>query len=59
MKSRIGQETTHNWLINETAKQIDIFRAQPQEIKDNIEKLIEKNYIKRSEKNRNCYEYIA
>ena len=59
MKSRIGQETTHNWLVTESAKQIDIFKAQPSQIKENIEKLIEKNYIKRSEQNRNCYEYIA
>ena len=59
MKSRIGQETSHVWLINEAAKQIDLFKAQPQQIKENIEKLIEKNIIKRSEKNRTCYEYIA
>ena len=59
MKSRIGQVTTHNWLVSETAKQIDRFKAQPQQIKDNIEKLIEKNYIKRDEKNKGCYEYVA
>ena len=59
MKSRIGQETTHVWLVNEAAKQIDLFKAQPQQIKENIEKLIEKNVIKRNEKNRTCYDYIA
>ena len=59
MKSKIGQTTTHVWLINEAANQIDLFRAQPQQIKENIEKLIEKNIIKRSEKDRTCYEYIA
>ena len=59
MKSRIGQVTSHVWLINEAAKQIDLFKAQPQQIKENIEKLIEKSIIKRSEKNRTCYEYIA
>ena len=59
MKSRIGQETTHIWLVNETSKQIDLFKAQPQQIKENIEKLIEKNIIRRSEDNRTCYEYIA
>ena len=59
MKSRIGQTTTHVWLINEASKQIDLFKAQPQQIKENIEKLIEKSIIKRSEKNRTCYEYIA
>ena len=59
MKSRIGQTTTHVWLISEAAKQIDLFKAQPQQIKENIEKLIEKSIIKRNEKNRTCYEYIA
>ena len=59
MKSKIGQETTHVWLVNEAAKQIDLFKAQPQQIKENIEKLIEKNVIKRNEKNRTCYDYIA
>ena len=59
MKSRIKQETTHVWLVGETAKQIDLFKAQPQQIKENIEKLIEKNVIKRNEKNRTCYDYIA
>ena len=56
MKSRNGKETTHIWLVNESAKQIDLFRAQPQQIKENIEKLIEKNVIKR---NGAFYEYIA
>ena len=59
MKSRIGQTTTHVWLINEASKQIDLFKAQPQQIKENIEKLIEKNIMKRSDKNRTCYDYIA
>ena len=60
MKSRNGQETTHNWLVSETIKQIDNeVIAQPQIIKDNIEKLIEKNVIKRNENNKGCYEYIA
>ena len=56
MKSRIGIETTHEWLVNKTAEQIDLFKAQPQQIKENIEKLIEKNIIKR---NGASYEYIA
>ncbi len=59
MKSRIGQVTSHNWLVSEAIKQIDRLKAQPQMIKDNIEKLIEKNCIKRDEKNRGCYEYVA
>ena len=59
MKSKIGKKTKHSWLVNETAKQIDLFKAQPQQIKENIEKLIELNIIKRSDKDRACYEYIA
>ena len=59
MKSKIGQVTTHVWLVNETAKQTELFKAQPQQIKENIEKLIEKNIIKRSDKDRTCYDYIA
>ena len=56
MKSRIGQETSHVWLVGEASKQVDLFKAQPQQIKENIEKLIEKNIIKR---NYSSYEYIA
>ena len=59
MKSRIGQKTTHVWLVGEASKQIDLFKAQPQQIKENIEKLIEKNVIKRSDSDRTCYDYIA
>ena len=59
MKSKIGKQTSHSWLVNETAKQIDLFHAQPQQIKENIEKLIEQNIIKRSDKDRASYEYIA
>ena len=59
MKNRIGQKTNHTWLIGEATKQIDLFNSQPQQIKENIEKLIEKNIIKRAEEDRNCYIYIA
>ena len=59
MKSRIGQTTTHVWLVNEASKQIDLFKAEPQQIKENIEILIEKSIIKRAENNILCYEYIA
>ena len=60
MKSRIGQETTHNLLVSETIKQVENrVTAQPPIIKDNIEKLIEKNIIKRNENNKGCYEYVA
>ena len=59
MKSRYKLKTTHTWLISEAANQIDLFKAQPQQIKENIEKLIEKSIIKRGVSDRNCYEYIA
>ena len=56
MKSRIGKEINHEWLVNEASKQIYLFKVDPQQIKENIEKLIEKNIIKR---NHASYEYIA
>ena len=56
MKGRIGQRSTHFWLVEETVKQIDLFPVQPTQIKENIEKLIEKNVIKRNE---DSYEYIS
>ena len=59
MKSRIGQVTTHDWLVSETSKQIGLFVAQPPTIKISIEKLIEKNIIKRNAKRANCYDYIS
>ena len=59
MKSRIGVETNHSWLVGETSKQVNLFNAKPQQIKENIEKLIEKNIIKRTDKDGSCYEYIA
>jgi hypothetical protein len=59
MKGRIGQRTTHVHLVNEVAKQIDLFQAQPPQIKERIECLIEKQIIKRNEADRNCYDYVA
>ena len=59
MNGRIGQKTTHGFLVTETSKQIDLFTAQPAQIKERIEHLMGDNYIKRSEEDRNCYEYIA
>ena len=58
IKSWNGQKTAHEWLINETSKQFDLFRAHPKQIKENIEKLIEKHIMKRDEKDRICYDYI-
>jgi hypothetical protein len=59
MKGRIGQKTTHVWLVNEVAKQIELFQAQPPQIKERIECLIEKQIIKRNDGDRNCYDYVA
>ena len=56
MKSRIGQKTPHSFLVEITAQQIDLFAAQPKQIKEMIERLIEKIVIKRK---KDCYEYIA
>jgi hypothetical protein len=59
MKGRIGQRTTHVNLVNDVAKQIDLFQAQPPQIKERIECLIEKQIIRRNEADRNCYDYVA
>lgn len=59
MKGRIGQKTPHTTLISEVSKQIELFQAQPPQIKERIEALIEKQIIKRDEKDRNCYDYVA
>ena len=59
MKGNNGKKVQHVWLINEVSKQILLFNAQPQQIKENIEKLIEKGIIKRDEEESSCYIYIA
>ena len=59
MKSQKGNKVQHTWLIGETARQIYLFKAQPHQIKEVIEKLIAKEIIKRNNENRDCYEYIA
>lgn len=59
MKGRIGKKTDHAFLVHETFKQIELFQAQPSMIKERIESLIEKNILKRSDKDSNIYEYIS
>lgn len=59
MKGRIGQKTSHGFLVTETSRQIDLFTAQPMQIKERIEHLMQDQFIKRCEDDRNCYEYIA
>ena len=45
MKSQHGKKVQHSWLVNEVSNQITDFKAQPHQIKENIEKIIEKNII--------------
>lgn len=59
MKGRIGKETKHLELVNETARQIELFVAQPIQIKGRIESLIEKGIIQRKENSYDKYEYIS
>jgi hypothetical protein len=59
MKSQHGKKVQHSWLVNEVSEQITEFKAQPHQIKLNIEKIIEKNVIKRDEDDGSCYMYIA
>jgi len=59
MKGRINQKTTHAFLVAEVAKQIEMFQAQPPQIKERIEALIEKQIIKRKDGDKSCYEYVA
>ena len=60
LKSRIGQETTLDLLINEANKQIDLFKPLPFQIKESINNLILKDVIERTEGKGNivCYKYI-
>lgn len=59
MKGRIGKKTTHLELVNDAAKQVELFIAQPSHIKDRIENLIEKGILKREENDHNLYSYIS
>ena len=60
MKSRYGMKTNPNWLLNETGSQIDLFIPKPEQIRENIEKLIERNVIKViSDENEVYYDYVA
>lgn len=59
MKGRIGKTTTHLELVNETARQIELFKAQPDQIKFRIEALIDKGIMKRKEGQYDQYEYIS
>ena len=58
MKAR--RELKHEELLNEVIKQlINRFKPQPSFIKEQIEDLIDKEYLKRDEGNRSVYQYLA
>ncbi|CAJ1446781.1 unnamed protein product [Effrenium voratum] len=56
MKSRNRLE--HNSLLDEVFRQCTLFKPQPTQIKNQIEHLIEREFLKRDEKNRSVYIYL-
>ena len=57
MKSR--RTLSHNNLISECLEQISKFSPKVTDVKKNIEKLIEKEYIERNQDDMNFYNYLA
>lgn len=57
MKTR--KKLDHNQLITQTMSQIEKFCPKVSDVKKNIEKLIDKEYIERDTENRNMYNYLA
>jgi len=56
MKSR--KTLRHQELITEAMRQVNHFKPQPPMIKGQIESLIQREFIKRDEEDRNIYIYI-
>lgn len=56
MKARKTEK--HNQLLEDVMRQITIFMPQPQMIKQRIESLIEREYLKRDENDRGKYIYL-
>ena len=56
MKARKTEK--HNQLMEDVIRQISIFMAQPQMIKQRIESLIEREYLKRDDGDRSKYIYL-
>ena len=56
MKARKTEK--HNQLMEDVIKQISIFLPQPQMIKQRIESLIEREYLKRDEAERSKFIYL-
>jgi cullin 3 len=56
MKSR--KQLDHNTLMEEVFRHCTLFRPQPPQIKTHIEHLIEREFIKRDQQERNVYIYV-
>ena len=56
MKARKTEK--HNQLLEDVIKQISLFLAQPPMIKERIESLIEREYLKRDDNDRSKYIYM-
>jgi hypothetical protein len=56
MKARKTEK--HNQLLEDVLRQITIFMPQPQMIKQRIESLIEREYLKRDDDDRSKYIYL-
>jgi hypothetical protein len=56
MKSRKTEK--HVQLMEEVIRQISVFKPQPQMIKERIESLIEREYLKRDDADRTIYIYL-
>jgi hypothetical protein len=56
MKAR--KTLKHNDLVENVIKQVSMFLPQPKMIKERIESLIERDYLKRDDADRNLYIYL-
>lgn len=56
MKAR--KTENHNNLTAEVIRQVNLFKPAPSQIKEAIERLIEKEYLERDAANRSQYKYI-
>jgi hypothetical protein len=56
MKARKTEK--HNQLLEDVMRQITLFMPQPQMIKQRIESLIEREYLKRDDADRSKYIYL-
>ena len=56
MKAR--KQLDHNTLLEEVFKQCTLFKPQPQQIKLQIENLIEREFLNRDPAQRNVYHYL-